>query len=103
MPFGVTPASESLEFATGATGWSGDILTTLGAYSWDKLGPSNHAYNSDQGIGRLYSDSNAAYPSGTTHSFLRGGGWASGASAGVFYLDLAGAPEGRHRARLSLC
>ena len=95
MPFGATPASEWLEYATGATGWVGDVLTTYGAYSWDDLGPSNHSYNSDQGIGRLYSDANAASPSGVTHSFLRGGSWLNGAYSGVFYLLLGYAPENR--------
>ncbi|MEI7990033.1 MAG: hypothetical protein WCI88_13435 [Chloroflexota bacterium] len=92
MPFGITPASEYLEFATGATGWAGDVLTTFGAYSWDDLGPANHTFNSDYGIGRFNSDSNAASPSGMIHSFVYGGRWSDGVNAGVYYLYLARAP-----------
>jgi hypothetical protein len=45
------------------------------------------------GIGRIYIDINDASPSGAIHAFIRGGGWGSGAGAGVFALLLSIAPS----------
>lgn len=65
MPYGSSPASEWVEYASGATGWSGDVLSTYGSLTWDDMGPSDNSWNSDYGIGRLYTDADAAYPSGS--------------------------------------
>ena len=56
------------------------------------VAPSTGVYNSDNGIGRIYIDTNTASPSGDIHAFLRGGGWDRGAYAGVFTLDLGTSP-----------
>jgi len=96
MPYSSDPDSEWVEYSSEATGWSGEVLATYGSLTWDDLGPLDNTYNSDQAIGRLYTDDNAAYPSdpsGTTHAFVRGGHWSLGASAGAFTLGLTGAPE----------
>ncbi|MFA5431699.1 MAG: SUMF1/EgtB/PvdO family nonheme iron enzyme [Candidatus Paceibacterota bacterium] len=49
-------------------------------------------YNSNNGVGRIYVDTDAASDGGVTHAFLRGGYWAHGACAGVFTLSLHNAP-----------
>jgi formylglycine-generating enzyme required for sulfatase activity len=83
MPFDSTPASEWIEFTA---------INTYGQLSYDKIRPSNSAWNSNYGSGRLYTDADAASPSGNVHAFLRGGNWADGATAGAFTLSLGSAP-----------
>ncbi len=56
--------------------------------------PPDDGWSSTQGIGRLYSDPDAAYPSGNYHAFRRGGDWNDGSHAGVFALNLGNAPTG---------
>ena len=51
-----------------------------------------NGWNSNQGIGRIYSDPDAAYPSGNYHVFIRGGNWYVGAYAGAFALYLNDSP-----------
>ncbi|MDD3006938.1 MAG: SUMF1/EgtB/PvdO family nonheme iron enzyme [Candidatus Pacebacteria bacterium] len=82
MPFDSTPASEWIEFTA---------INTYGQLSYDKIRPSNSAWNSNYGSGRLYTDADAASPSGNVHAFVRGGYWGSGADAGAFTLNLSNA------------
>ncbi|MDD2909405.1 MAG: SUMF1/EgtB/PvdO family nonheme iron enzyme [Candidatus Pacebacteria bacterium] len=49
------------------------------------------AHNSANGVGKIYVDTDASWSNNTPydntiHAFLRGGGWISGANAGVFAL-----------------
>ena len=94
MPYAAVPASEWVEYASGVAGFN--VLATYGSLTWNDLGPLHTAYNSDYGIGRLYTDANAAAPSGTTHAFFRGGYWVDGAYAGAFTLHLSYAPGLRY-------
>jgi len=50
--------------------------------------PSNSAWNSSQGMGKIYTDVGDT----GSRAFLRGGSWGNGASAGVFALSLHYAP-----------
>lgn len=53
----------------------------------NKVGPSNTSWNSNQGMGQVYT-----YKNGTTQSttvFFRGGSWYDGASTGGFTLNLS--------------
>ncbi|MDF1498795.1 MAG: SUMF1/EgtB/PvdO family nonheme iron enzyme, partial [Patescibacteria group bacterium] len=84
MPYDATPASEWIEFTA---------INTYGQLSYDKIRPSNSSWNANYGSGRLYTDADAAYPSGNTHAFLRGGNWYDGAGAGAFMLTLSDAPS----------
>jgi len=93
MPYGSSAAEEWVEYSSGATGWAGDVLATYGSLTWNDMGPLTTSYNSDEGVGRLYTDNNAAYPSGNVHAFHCGGYWDNGANAGAFTLSLAGAPS----------
>jgi len=83
MPYDATPAEEWVEFPN---------ISTYGQLSYDKIRPSNSSWNSTYGVGKLYTDTNAAYPSGNVHAFLRGGDWSIGAPAGAFTLNLYHAP-----------
>jgi formylglycine-generating enzyme required for sulfatase activity len=73
----------------GATQWN-EWTSILGFYN---LGPHNSSLYSTQGIGQVYTDVDAANPSGEIHAFLRGGNWNYGANAGAFALYLGIAPS----------
>ncbi len=83
MPYDATPASEWVEFTA---------LAGYGSLTYNDIRPSNSAWNSTYGMGQIYTDADAAYPSGNVHAFVRGGGWFNGANAGAFTLALDGAP-----------
>ena len=87
MPYDVSPAEEWVEFTN---------LVSYGQLSYDLIRPSNVTWNATQGFGRIYTDANAAAPSGNVHAFLRGGYWYNTSSAGALalYLDLAPADAG---------
>jgi len=60
-------------------------ISNFGTLSYGLTRPSNTTWNSTQNMGQYY----AGTVSGTTpFAFLRGGGWANTASAGVFTLYL---------------
>lgn len=61
-------------------------LTTYGTMSYDLVRPIATAYNSNYGVGQIYSDGTGSNT--TTYGFLRGGNWANGASTGSFTLSL---------------
>lgn len=79
MPFDATPTSEYIEFTA---------INTYGQLSYDKIRPSNSSWNANYGMGRLYTDADAASQSENVHAFLRGGTWDQGVYAGVFSLYL---------------
>jgi len=83
MPYNSTPASEWIEFTA---------INTYGQLSYDQIRPSNASWNAAQGMGRLYTDADAANPSGTVHAFRRGGHWNGGSNSGAFVLDLRVSP-----------
>ena len=85
MPYDATPASEWIEFNT---------INTYGQLSYDQIRPSNPAWISTQGMGKLYTDYDVASPSGNTHAFRRGGYWGNTTIAGAFALHLGDAPAG---------
>jgi hypothetical protein len=84
MPYASTPASEWVEFTN---------ISTWGKYTKAELGPLGN-YNSANGVGKIYTDYDAAAGSSDiyTHAFRRGGDWNNGAYAGVFALDLNNSP-----------
>ncbi|MCK5630733.1 MAG: SUMF1/EgtB/PvdO family nonheme iron enzyme, partial [Nanoarchaeota archaeon] len=87
MPYGIIPASGWIEFTA---------INTYGSLSYDEIRPSNSNWNAGYGVGRLYTDYDAAYPSGNIHAFRRGGDWHHGAHVGVFTLFLYNAPSGSY-------
>ncbi|MFA5247471.1 MAG: hypothetical protein WC408_06320 [Candidatus Micrarchaeia archaeon] len=77
-------------------------ITNFMAANWTRL--PNPVWNSTYGTGNIYVDSNCAYGSDlgnencgvgdhSTHAFLRGGTWNSGAHAGAWALTLNNAPS----------
>ncbi|MEA3514679.1 MAG: SUMF1/EgtB/PvdO family nonheme iron enzyme [Nanoarchaeota archaeon] len=88
MPYDSNPDSEWIEFTA---------INTYGLLSYDEIRPSNSNWNADYGVGRLYTDDNAANPTGNVHAFLRGGGSDAGANAGAFALLLSDAPSASDR------
>jgi formylglycine-generating enzyme required for sulfatase activity len=79
MIYDSTPAEEPIQFTA---------ISTYGILSYDLVRPSNSSWTSTQGMGRVWTDSDAAYPSGNTHSILRGGTWMSTNSAGIYAMEL---------------
>ncbi len=84
MPYDASPASEWVEFTA---------LARYGSLSYSAIRPSNSTWNSTYGMGKIYTDVDAASPSGNIHAFYRGGNWSNGADAGVFALALSFAPS----------
>ena len=84
MPYDLTPTSEWVEFTS---------VNTWGKYTKAELGPLGN-YNSANGVGKIYTDYDAAAGSSDTytHAFRRGGRWDNGANAGVFALALNASP-----------
>ena len=57
--------------------------------------PTNRGWNSDQGIGRIYSyHPSTTSTASTQYAFRRGGSWYDGANAGAFALRLSIIPSG---------
>jgi len=74
------------------TGWQDyTAITSWGKYSRAELGVLGAFTGTTNSVGMIYADADAAYPSGTIHSFLRGGSWDNTSNAGVFalYLDIS--------------
>ena len=63
--------------------------TNLG---YSDVGPKNTSLDGSTGAGRIYTDNNDAYPSGSVHALLRGGNWGHTSGAGVFALYLSDSP-----------
>ncbi|MGM5484027.1 MAG: hypothetical protein ACQER9_03890, partial [Nanobdellota archaeon] len=80
------------------TGWQEySAITDWGAYSQKLLGPSNLAWTSANGMGKIYPDADDSYPAGTNiHAFQRGGNYLFEDLAGVFALNLHIAPSNSH-------
>jgi hypothetical protein len=76
------------DFATGA---SSSVLSDNGTgptLGYDAFRPSNPAWSSAQGMGRIYHNSSS--PSDTTgYDFLRGGNWRHGSDDGVYTIHLS--------------
>ncbi len=72
------------QFASGGSpyvsSWTSDVAQ-------DKVGPSNTAWYSTQGMGQVYTYKNGVDQATTV--FLRGASWSTGSSAGAFSLYLA--------------
>jgi len=77
------------------------VLATISAFGWDEytnilrynalnyIQPTNRGWNSNQGIGKIYTYSpEPTATSSTQYAFRRGGTWYDTAGAGVFALDL---------------
>ncbi len=62
-------------------------ITNWGPLGADAYRPANTSFNTVQGVGRIYSNSESA--STAIRAFLRGGGWSNTSNAGAFalYLD----------------
>jgi len=95
MPYDSNPNSEWVEFPD---------LATYGSLTYNDIGPAGTNYDADESVGRIYTDNNAAHPSGNIHAFRRGGYWGFGAYAGPFTLFLNYAPSNsfQQQYRLSL-
>lgn len=84
MPFDSTPATEYVELTN---------LVGYGQYSYDLIRPFNSSWNSTQAMGQIYSDIDAASPSGNVHAFHRGGAWFGvGSRGGIYSLAFNRAP-----------
>lgn len=78
------------------SGWSDYAAGSLSRYlkefpegspfDWDDFGSSNHSYNANHGIGRIWHFSNNA--SATHRVVLRGGYWSDSSNAGAFSVLL---------------
>ncbi len=68
-------------------------LSTYGTLSYDDVRPSDSSYDSNRGVGRIYSDGTSS--NSTTYAFLRGGLWSSTSDAGAFALNLSKTPGGQ--------
>ncbi|MBP9759036.1 type II secretion system protein [Candidatus Dojkabacteria bacterium] len=79
MPFDATPASEWVDFIN---------INTYGQLTYDLMRPSNVSWDSNHGMGRIYTDLDVAYLSDLIHAYLRGGYFRQGTSSGVFALAL---------------
>ena len=75
------------QYSTGLT----NSITNFGTLSRDLVGPSNNTWNSTQNMGQIYSDGTST--NNTNFAFLRGGSWSDATDAGVFFLNLGGAPS----------
>lgn len=84
MPYDATPSEEWVELTS---------LAGYGQLSYDLIRPSKATWNAPQGMGKINTDANEAYPSGNVHAFLCGGSWANISNAGVFTLNLINAPS----------
>jgi len=72
-----------------STGWKEfTSLTDYTVMSYASLRPSDSSWDANKSVGRIYVDSDDAYPSGNVHAFIRGGYWSNGSYAGVFTLSL---------------
>jgi hypothetical protein len=55
--------------------------------SYNDIRPSNSSYNSDEGVGKLYTYGDDE-SSTTNRVFIRGANWYNGSDAGAFTLSL---------------
>jgi hypothetical protein len=88
MPYDSTPASEWIELTA---------ISDYGLLNYNLLRSINSTWNSDYGLGRLYTENGASNPNGATwnmaHSFRRGGSYSYGVDAGAFALNLYPGPS----------
>jgi formylglycine-generating enzyme required for sulfatase activity len=82
-----------IEFSEGASRSSAGVLDNLGVLERKDLVPLNQSYNTNQGIGRIYTDE--SYTSSTDRAVLRGGYWNYGSNAGPFAVKLISIPSDR--------
>ena len=67
-------------------------ITYTEALPYSMVGPKDNTLTGADGVGKIYTDNDDAYPSGSVHAFRRGGYWSDGANAGVFALYLSASP-----------
>ncbi|MDD4439900.1 MAG: hypothetical protein PHS04_17990 [Tissierellia bacterium] len=84
MPYDTTPGSEWIDYTN---------VSTWGKYSRAELGVLGAFTGATNSVGRIYVDADAAHPSGTIHSFGRGGDWSNTSNGGVFALFLNTSPS----------
>ncbi len=85
----------SSEFATGPGGLP-SVITDNGhgpTLGYDSFRPSNPAWNSTNGVGRIFHYSSAADTNTTVYTFIRGGQWNHGAVDGAFSMHLTPVPD----------
>jgi prepilin-type N-terminal cleavage/methylation domain-containing protein len=77
--------------ADDGAGWGGwgefTDISGYGMLSYDDIRPSNSSYNSDEGVGKLYTYGDDE-SSTTNRVFIRGANWYNGSDAGAFTLSL---------------
>lgn len=85
----------SSEFAPGA-GALPSVITDNGqgpTLGYDSFRPSNPAWNSTNGVGRIFHYSSAHDTNTTIYGFIRGGQWNHGAVDGAFNMHLTPVPD----------
>jgi formylglycine-generating enzyme required for sulfatase activity len=75
MPYDSTPEPEWPEFVD---------LNTYGKFTYDLIRPSNATWNSDYGVGKLYTDNDAAQDGGNIHAVSRGGRYEDEIITGIY-------------------
>ncbi len=83
-----------IEYSIGVSGYLDKYLTNKGLLEHKDLYLLNNNYNTTQGIGRIYTQSD--YTSSTVRAVARGGGWGSGANAGLLAMSLGYTPSSTH-------
>ncbi|MDR3642852.1 MAG: hypothetical protein P4L74_04470 [Candidatus Doudnabacteria bacterium] len=85
----------SSEFAPGP-GALLSVITGNGqgpSLGYDSFRPSNPAWNSNNGVGRIFHYSSASETNTTVYGFIRGGQWDHGAVDGAFSMHLTPVPD----------
>jgi flagellin-like protein len=85
--------SEWLEYSSGAIEGNKDILDSLGSLDLKDIYSLNNSYNTNEGLGRLYTDVGDVATS--NRAVLRGGSWGNGSNAGPFAVYLNNYPSYR--------
>jgi formylglycine-generating enzyme required for sulfatase activity len=83
----------SSEFAPGALP---SVITDNGqgpSLGYDSFRPSNPAWNSNNGVGRIFHYSSAHDTNTTVYGFIRGGQWNHGTVDGAFSMHLTPVPD----------
>ena len=81
------------EFAPGA---AATVITSSGSppsLGYDAFRPTNPAWNSTNGVGRIYHYSAASDTNTTLYTFIRGGNWRHGYDSGAFTIHMSPVPS----------
>ena len=91
---GVTDDTTGFGYSDYASGSTARYIHTwkVGGLQQVDMGPSNVAYNANQGVGRIYNYSLAGDTDTTVYAFLRGGTWSNTSYAGAFTAILGFTP-----------